>query len=455
MRLAVQLPFFLLGALWANAQNADSLFIRKIYDEALERGHSYVNLRSLCKDVGHRLTGSPGAVMAVRWGETLLKRYDFDTVFTQPFTAPHWVRGTTETAWITNAQGRRLKLDVLALGGTVGTNGLLEAEVIEVQGLDEVKKLSRSEVEGKVVFYNRPFDQKHINTFRAYGACVDQRWGGAMEAATLGAVAVVIRSMAQNNDNHPHTGSMGYNDSIVKIPAAALSTNHADSLGLWLSQGTVQLSLEMDCRTLPEVEAHNVLAQINGVDAQVITFGGHLDSWDAGEGAHDDGAGVIHAIEALRILKTLGYKPRHTLRAVLFMNEENGNNGGKAYARLAKEMGEQHLAAIESDRGGFTPEGFDVEGSPKQVDQVRSMAKVLSGFRLHRFQAGGSGVDIGPLKEAYPGILLMGMDISSQRYFDHHHAQTDVFENVNKRELELGSAAMAAMIYLIDKYYKP
>lgn len=433
---------------------SDSTFIRKIYDEALENGQSYENLRSLCKDIGARVTASAEAEMAIKWGEKLLNSYGFDKVFLQEIKVPHWERGTTEAAWIENEKGEILKLNVLALGSSVGTNGLLKAEVVQFDDIEDLKKANKDEIKGKVVFLNEAFNQKYLHTFKAYGACYPQRGGGAKEAGNLGAIAVVIRSLASSEDNHPHTGTMSYDSARVKIPAAAISTNDANSLANWLNKGKVTLNLEMDCKTLPDVTSYNVIAEMNGKDEKVITWGGHLDSWDVGEGAHDDGAGIAHSIEALRILKTLDYKPQHKLRCVLFMNEENGNYGGKTYATWCKENKEVHIAAIESDRGGFLPTGFDIRGTDQQVEFVQQFKETLYDFQLFKFDKGFGGVDIGPLINEYPTMIQLGMTINSQEYFDYHHSEADVFEAVNKRELELGAAAMAAMIYLLDKNLK-
>jgi hypothetical protein len=211
--------------------------------------------------------------------------------------------------------------------------------------------------------------------------------------------------------------------------------------------------MELDCRSFPDVPSSNVIAeiQVSEFPNEIITLGGHLDSWDAGEGAHDDGAGVIHCLEALRILKTLGYKPKHTLRVVFFMNEENGNMGGKTYAKWSKDKGEKQIAALESDRGGFSPRGFSCDGTNDHVEQLKKFASHFSPYEISEFSKGYGGVDIGPLKEAFPGIPLFGFVPDSQRYFDFHHAESDVFETVNKRELELGAAAISAFIYLLDK----
>jgi hypothetical protein len=432
----------------------DSTFIREIYNEALENGESYENLRSLCKDIGARITGSAEAEMAIKWGEALLKSYQFDRVYLQEITVPHWERGTKEAAWIENEKGEIRKIKIAALGSSVGTDGLMAAEVIRFASLEDLKKADPTAIEGKIVFLAQAFDQKLIKTFEAYGACYPQRGNGAEEAGKLGALAVVIRSLASSTDNHPHTGTMSYGDGENKIPAAAMSTMDADVLSDWLSTGKVTLKMEMDCKTFPDVISYNVIAEMNGKDEKVITWGGHLDSWDLGEGAHDDGAGVVHSIEALRVLKEIGYQPQHKLRCVLFMNEENGNFGGKGYAAWAKENNEDHICALESDRGGFLPTGFDIRGNAEQIKEVQQVKKLLYDFQLYKFDKGFSGVDISPLMDVYPDMVQLGMTINSQRYFDYHHAETDVFESVNKRELELGCAAMASMIFLMDQKLK-
>ncbi len=448
----ILLAFLLLSVGQVAAQN-DSVFMRKIHDEALLRGKAHTDLKSLCKDVGARLSGSAAAEMAVYWSEAKMKSYGFDKVYLQEIKVPHWERGTKENAYFKDSKGTLRKVKVLALGGSIGTNGVLEAEIIEFNSLENLKKADPIKVKGKIVFLNQPMDAAQIATFRAYGACYPIRGNGAVESAKLGAVGVVIRSLAIPIDDHPHTGSMHYEDEINKIPAAALSTADCELLSNELKKGPCKFVLEMNCQNLPEVISYNVLAEMTGsrFPNEIITFGGHLDSWDAGEGAHDDGAGVIHSLEALRILKTLKYKPQHTLRLVFFMNEENGNRGGETYATWSKERGEKQIAALESDRGGFSPRGFDCDGSDEQLKLLQSFAPLFHPYFIHQFERGYGGVDIGPLKKQFEGIPLFGFSVDSQRYFDFHHAESDVFENVNKRELELGCAAMASLIYLLDK----
>lgn len=442
---------FTLLSFSSHAQN-DSTFIRSIYDSALTNGEAYEDLRSLCKDIGARITGSAEAEMAVYWGEAKMKEYGFDKVYLQEIQVPHWERGTKEAGWIKSKDGGLVKVHLLALGGSIGTNGSMEAEVIEFETLDELKKAKPSTVKGKIVFINQHMDEQQINTFKAYGGCYAIRGMGAIEASNLGASAVIIRSLGLPIDEHPHTGSMHYVDSVERIPAAALSTQDADKLSEILSNGSASFVLEMDCRSYPDATSYNVIGEMTGTEKpdEIITFGGHLDSWDTGEGAHDDGAGIVHCLEALRILKTLNYQPKHTLRLVFFMNEENGNRGGQSYASIVSDKGEKQIAAVESDRGGFTPRGFHCDGSDEFVTLLQSFESDLSDYDLHVFEKGYGGVDIGPLKKFYPEIPLFGFVPDSQRYFDFHHAPSDVFENVNKRELELGAAAISSLLYLLD-----
>ncbi len=434
------------------SQVNDSVFLRSIYNEALSKGNAHEDLRELCKDIGARLSGSSEADMAVKWSKSKMESYGFDKVYLQEIKVPHWERGTKESGWIRTKQGEILKVNILALGGSVGTNGLLEAEVIEFLQLEDLKNADPKRVKGKIVFLNQPMDEKQITTFKAYGGCYQIRGDGAVEASRLGAVGVLIRSLGLPVDIHPHTGSMHYDDSVKKIPAAALSTLDSDHLSEILNRNKAYFIFEMDCRSYPDVVSYNVIAEMTGKDKpnEVITFGGHLDSWDTGEGAHDDGAGVIHCLEALRILKVLKYKPKHTLRVVFFMNEENGNMGGKTYATWSKGKGEIQIAAIESDRGGFSPKGFELDGSEKYLKLLQSFEKYFSPYELSVFQKGYGGVDIGPLNKSFEGIPLFGFVPDSQRYFDFHHAPSDVFESVNKRELELGCAAISSLVYLLD-----
>lgn len=433
------------------AQKEDSLIIREIFDEALVDGHAYENLRSLCKDVGNRLSGSEGANKAVEWGYQLLKDYNFDTVWMQPIMVPKWYRGATEKLNLTSHKNKNL--NVLALGGSVATKGKLEAGLIIVPNLTALENLPENALAGKIVLLNEGFDPRVINTFEAYGPCAGQRYNGASAAAKKGALACLVRSAGSPIDHFPHTGSMKYEEGIEKIPTAAISTADANYLqDLFEAGEELTLSLQLSCKDFGMVPSHNIIAEIKGSEnpENIIVIGGHLDSWDVGEGAHDDGAGIIHSIEALRLFKELSIRPKNTIRCILYMNEENGNNGGKSYANWAKTSGEKHIVALESDRGGFVPRGFSFDAEDFVILKVKQWEKLLKPYNLHLFEKGYSGIDIKPLDDGK--ISLIGFVPDPQRYFDFHHTEDDVFENVHKRELELGCASIASLIFLIDKY---
>lgn len=449
------LIFFLISFLSINAQAQDAKTIRTIYDLALTQSEAYENLRVLCKDIGHRLSGSEGADSAVVWGQRVLGKLELDTIYLQEITVPHWERGRKEKAYFYNEKGKNM-LDVCALGGSISTgmNQFIKGDVLEVKSLDEVNNLPDSLVKGKIIFYNRPMDPKKISTFSAYGSCVDQRYSGAIEAAKKGAIAVIVRSMNVRQDDFPHTGSMAYEEGVDSIPAFAISTNGADYLSENVTKyDNLELNLKSFCKSYPDKISHNVIGEIKGSEFpdEYITVGGHLDSWDMGEGAHDDGAGVVQSIEVLHLLNLMNIKPKHSIRVVLFMNEENGNRGGKHYAERAAAKNEKHLMALESDRGGFSPRGFSVNGTEKQLNGIKKWGDLFEPYGIHEFKMGFAGVDINPLEDGK--ICLIGLSPDSQRYFDHHHSDNDVFEEVNKRELVLGAASMTSLIYLIDKYW--
>lgn len=437
----------------------DSLMLRKIYDEELVNGQCYSNLHYLCKNIGPRLSGSAGAQKAVDWGKKLMDSYGFDHVFLQEVMVPHWVRGAKEVGMIIDGK-HKIPVPIAALGMSVATpKEGITAEIIEVHSFKELDSLGEKMVKGKIVFFNRPFNPRFIETLRAYGTAGDQRNAGPAVAAKYGAVAVIVRSLTESLDNFPHTGTTRYAQSGLKIPAAAISTNGAEELSSLLRQRKLPLIkfyFKQNCQTLADTLSYNVVGEMKGSENpnKFITVGGHLDSWDLAEGAHDDGTGVMQSVEALRILKQLGYRPKNTIRAVFFMNEENGDKGGLKYAELAAQNKEDHIAAIESDLGGFTPRGFGFEGaSNEMLARINAnWKKLFEPYGSDRLIHGGGGSDIGPLATKTPGVVLIGYLPDSQRYFDVHHTPNDVFENVNKRELELGAAAMASLIYLIDQH---
>ena len=445
----------LLGSLATAAQTRDESSIRQIFDEALRNGESYAMLDYLCNKVGHRLSGSPGAAAAVEWGRHVMQDYGFDNVYLQPVMVPHWVRGQKEMGRIVNSRKMgSVEVNVCALGGSIGTGSSgISAPVIEVRSFDELKQLGEKNVKGKIVFFNRAMDPTRLNTFAAYGGAVDQRGSGASEAAKYGAVGALVRSMGSNLEDYPHTGGLRYAPNVPQIPALAISTRHAELLSKLLKDDSgLQFYMESHCEILPDAPSYNVIGEIKGSEypEEIIVVSGHLDSWDLGQGAHDDGAGCVQAIEVLRLFKAMGYKPKRTVRAVLFMNEENGLRGGTEYARQALAKKEKHLAAMESDRGGFTPRGFTLSMDDAKKAKVRSWKPLLEPYGLADFSQEGGGADIGPL--APQGVPLMGYLPDSQRYFNYHHTAEDTFDKVDKRELEMGAAAMAAMVYLLDQY---
>jgi hypothetical protein len=318
-----------------------------------------------------------------------------------------------------------------------------------------LNNLSRAEVEGKIVFFNRPMQADLINTFEAYSGCVDQRYSGAEQAANLGAVAVLVRSVNLRLDDYPHTGSMSYGLLPLKkrIPTAAISTNGAELLSSMISLNpNLRFYLKQNCKNLPDVQSYNVIGEIIGSEKpeEIMVVGGHLDSWDLGDGAHDDGAGVVQSMEVLRLFKEINYNPKRTLRVVLFMNEENGMRGATKYASVSKSKDENHVFALESDSGGFTPRGFSIDTSPEKLKTIQSWESYFEPYLIHLFVKGGSGADVGHLKTN--ANILAGLKPDSQRYFDYHHAENDTFDAINKRELELGSATMASLVFLVDYF---
>ncbi|MGY0393006.1 M20/M25/M40 family metallo-hydrolase [Bizionia sp. KMM 8389] len=434
----------------------DADVLKNIYSTSLTDGKSYEWLDYLSNQIGGRLSGSLNAEYAVKYTKEQLDSLGLDKVWFQPVMVPKWVRGNKEYAFIESASGVTSTVNICALGGSVPTTiGGVKAEVIEVQGIDELKALGEDVVSGKVVFFNRPMQADLIQTFQAYGGCVNQRYAGALEAGKLGAVGVIVRSLSLRMDDYPHTGSMTYGDlpNSQRIPSAAISTNDAEKLSSMLSLDKgIKFFFNQTCQQLKDVKSYNVIGEITGSEYpnEYILVGGHLDSWDLGDGSHDDGAGSVQSMEVLRLLKETGIKPKRSIRVVLFMNEENGLRGATEYAKVANQKGEKHIFSLESDAGGFTPRGFQFDADDAFMTKIEGWKNLFKPYLIHYFEKGGSGADVGLLKTSTN--VCAGLRPDSQRYFDHHHAATDVFEHVNKRELELGAATMTSLVYLIDKY---
>jgi len=452
-RFALLLIVFMSQHAWS--QTSDSIFIKNLADEILLHSRAYEQLAYLTKKIGPRLAGSSGMVKAEQWGLKEMQKGGADKVWGQECMVPHWVRGGVDkaTAFFVSNDKKGIPLDVVALGNSIGTGSTpIRASVVEVKSFEDLE-LKREVVKGKIVFYNYPFNPTFVRTFQAYGDASKYRGQGPSQAAKYGAVGTIVRSMSHGTNNHPHTGATRYDSMYNKIPAVAIGLEDAEQLSRWLTQESVQVQLKTNGYFLPDTIGHNVIGELTGTEFpdEIITVGGHLDSWDNCEGAHDDGAGCVQTLEILRAFKAIGYRPRHTIRFVLFANEENGLRGGSKYAEEAKQKNEKHIFALESDAGGFTPRGFGFTMSEAQYQKVLSWQSLIAPYGCSEFSRGGGGADIGPLNRTF-NTPVAGLQPDSQRYFDYHHARNDVLEAVNKRELELGAINMAALLYLVDRY---
>lgn len=449
----------LLIAFVSNAQDLkqDSIFIKRISNNILSSNDAYENLWYLTKKIGHRLAGSQGMVKSEKWGLGLFKKYNADNAWLQEVMVPHWVRGGKDESTVSFTEKGKTttyKINVLALGNSIGsgTKGI-KAPVLTVTSFDDLEA-KKDQVKGKIVFFDIPFGDTLVNPFESYRVYAGYRGAAPSRSAKYGAVGVMLRSMSHSTDNFPHTGATRYNDTFPKIPAVAVGLRDVAKMSAWVSEGK-QLTgfIKTNGKMLPDTTGHNVIAELKGTEFpdEYITVGGHLDSWDVGEGAHDDGAGVVQTIEILRAFKALGYQPKRTIRFVLFANEENGLKGGNKYAEEAKAKNEKHIFALESDAGGFTPRTIGMSVSDTAWAKVESWKRLFVPYNITSWDRSGGGADIGPLNRLLK-TPTGGYEPDSQRYFDHHHADNDVFEAVNIRELKLGAINMAALIYLVDKY---
>jgi len=335
--------------------------------------------------------------------------------------------------------------------GTAGIQG----KIIEVRGIEGLKNRSIEDIKGKIVFFNKSADPTRLNTFTAYGGAVSQRTSGAVAAAKSGAIAVLVRSITLARDYYPHTGVLHYQEGVEKIPAVSLSTLDADELSDWLKRDPdLMVSFKTEIKTGPDLESYNVIGEIRGTrnPNKIITVGGHLDCWDNSPGAHDDGGGCIQSIEVLRLFLNNRIKPFHTIRAVMFMDEEVAQRGGLVYAQKALADKEEHIAALESDRGVFQPRAIGISTGKIGYQKLEKYQSYFSKYGV-RITRGGGGVDIGPLKAKYPLITLLSLIPDNQRYFDYHHSAADTIDKVNIREMQMGSASIACIIYLIDRYF--
>lgn len=444
------LPLFLGGILFS--QNAvDSIQFKNISDEILVNGTAYENLRDLTQNIGHRLSGSAAYEKSTDWAVQKLKEAGADKIWKEEVMVPVWERGK-ESLQIKEGDGKWRSLKMLSLGNSEGTKGKdVEAEIVFVKNKEDFDKLPDAAIKGKIIFFNYAFNQKFISTGQAYGDAGKYRRGAASWAGKRGAKAVIIRSLSSAFDDVPHTGMMRYDEEdTAKIAAVAIGPKSADELEKTLKNKKVFARLNSNATMKGEKLSHSVIGEITGnKDQSVIVIGGHLDSWDVGEGAQDDGAGIVQSIEVLRTLKKLGIKNNHTIRVVCFANEENGVRGGNQYAENVKKNNEKHIFAIESDGGGFTPRGFGLVMSPEKRQQVQSWRNLFLPYGVHNFELEYAGTDIEPMEPF--GVPLAELSPDSQRYFDIHHSEEDTFDKVNRRELLLGASAMAQLIYMVDK----
>jgi hypothetical protein len=427
---------------------SDAEKFREIYSQALGEQQGYEWLAELC-GLGPRFAGSKQATESVLYFKEVLDSLGFETRL-QAVKVPRWVRGPQEKAWLVQGIDKQ-ELAVTALGGSIATpQGGLKAEVVEITSFEALDSLDLS---GKIAFFNIPMDPTFISTGYAYGSAVKQRWAGAIEASKKGAIGVVIRSLSSSINKYPHTGSMAYAKEVKRIPAAALSTFDAELLSKSLKKvPELQLQLEMACEWQDSVYSYNLIADLKGSERpdEIMVVSGHIDSWELGTGAHDDGAGAMHALETLYLIKSMDIRLKRTLRMVWYMNEEFGLNGARVYAKAAKtNENERHVIAIESDGGGFTPKGLSIDANDAMVDRLKEYRSLFEPYGVYQFSKGGSGADVGQLKA--DDIVLIGLRPDNHRYFEVHHSALDNISAVNAREFTMGSATLAALIWLMDR----
>lgn len=423
---------------------------RKISIKGLEENGAYKILEKIT-GIGPRLTGSPQAESAVLMMKQYMEDIGLD-VRLEPVEVKRWIRGEREEGRIISSYIGSVPISICALGGSTSTpEEGIASEVVEVSSFEELKKIGKG-AKGKIVFFNKKMNPTYLEPFRAYGESAGIRHNGAVEAGRSGALAVIVRSLNLSIDEYPHTGIMTYSSDVPKIPAVAISTKDAELLSKMLKKDpSLKVYLKTNCKELSPVISYNVIGEIKGVEKpeEIILLGAHLDSWDLGEGAHDDGAGCAHVVEALRLLKELGIRPKRTIRGVLFMDEESGATGGKAYANSKEREKEKHIIAIESDRGGFLPLYFGVRAEKETIDKLKKWEEILKSIGIFGIREGGGGADISPL--AGKGTILSTLVVNSQAYFDYHHSAKDTISAVHPRELELGAIAMAVFSYILSE----
>jgi Zn-dependent M28 family amino/carboxypeptidase len=434
-------------------QLSDEEVVNLIFSSAQSSTIAYNNLEYLTENFPKRLACYPQGIEAAEWTKQVMENMSLDKVFLQKAQVMNWKRGSEEVGFI-KVNDELVPVNVCALGRGIATpEEGLEAQVIEVNGLEDLERLPKDRVKGKIVFFNKAMNPTYANPFRAYGEAAGQRFVGPIKAAEYGAVGAVIRSLTTRIDEFPHTGTTRKAAKKETVPAVSIATRHANLLSQMLTKDpNLKFYFKTNCKNLPDTISYNAIGEITGSEFpnEFITVGGHLDSWDNSPGAHDDGGGCMQAIEVLRIFKEIGYQPKHSIRAVMFMDEEISQGGGRAYADEAKQKGEKHILAIESDRGVTAPRGFTMDASDEVIRKLASYRALFQPYDITVFEKGYGGVDISPLKDF--GTPLLGLDVDATHYFDWHHCANDTFDQVNREEMQKGAATMAALIYLVDKY---
>jgi carboxypeptidase Q len=424
---------------------------KKISDEIMTSGRAYDNLGELTKGVGSRFSATPGYAKAVEWAEKKFKEIGIEMIWRQEAKAPVWIRGK-ESLQIKAGNGDWKNIRMLSFGNSEGTGGKdLTGEIIMLTSTSELNALSIGQLKDKIVFVNLPMDPKIINTSDSYLATAKSKLISASVIAKTGAKALIIRSLTTANDDTPHAKMIYYEpDDKIKIPALSIGVRSADELEKLLKKQKVTARLTMNAESRGQTTNPNIIAEIPGKkDAKVIVLGAQLDSWDFGEGAIDDGTGVVQCIEVLRALKALGYENNHTIRVVLYANSENGGQGREMYAAYVKKKEEKHIFALGTDAGGYSPRGFSLDMSPQRRRLVFAWKDYFLPYGVYDFDQTDAIQDISPLKKL--DIPLAELVVDTQRYFDYHHSVEDTFDKVNKRELLLGAVAMTQMILMVDK----
>lgn len=421
--------------------------VDKIIAAALADPGAWQKLEHLTDRIGHRLAGSTGLEQAVDWAVAAMKADGHENVRAEPVMVPHWVRGSESAELIAPV---RRPLRMLGLGGSIGTpRGGVTGEVVTVDSLDELARLPAGAVTGKIVLFTGAMPPYDPVRGSSYGKLVGMRVSGPSQAAKLGARAVLVRSLTARSLGTPHTGTLWYRSDAPRIPAAAVTVEDAELIARLARSGPVTVKLTMGARILPDARSANVIGELRGRERpdEIVLIGAHLDSWDVGSGAHDDGAGCVMMMQALTVLRRLGLQPRRTIRVVLFTNEENGGRGADGYRKQHADEIARHVLAVEADSGGFAPRGFDVQGNDAALARVRELTRMLAAIGATEVAPGSGGADIEELGQA--GVPALGLRVEESRYFDYHHTHADTLDKVSPADLARCVAAVAAMAWLV------